>query len=250
MIRRPPRSTLFPYTTLFRSYRFETLLWGGDEMTFVCPAHLGWQLGEKIQETISSWCVPEVNKSEHLTFKIGIAFAPFKSPIQTVRAAAIKLADMAKNQHSAFQLQPYEGVDRLHYEPMALRGKLFGGLLRETNAMQISGDKLRTLRTLIEDLNNNQIGRRQIIRGVQTLKRFGDSSVIGTSYDEIAPEIGHKFTTMQNDWQKRLGITGASTMIAQANILSDSNAPEYEVLMLISQVWDYALSHQLTEESR
>src|SRR5947207_11703561 len=24
MIRRPPRSTLFPYTTLFRSYRYET----------------------------------------------------------------------------------------------------------------------------------------------------------------------------------------------------------------------------------
>src|SRR3712207_8779658 len=26
MIRRPPRSTLFPYTTLFRSYSFETIV--------------------------------------------------------------------------------------------------------------------------------------------------------------------------------------------------------------------------------
>src|SRR2546430_14212605 len=29
MIRRPPRSTLFPYTTLFRSKRFQSIAWGG-----------------------------------------------------------------------------------------------------------------------------------------------------------------------------------------------------------------------------
>src|SRR3712207_7117127 len=28
MIRRPPRSTLFPYTTLFRSSRWRPLVWG------------------------------------------------------------------------------------------------------------------------------------------------------------------------------------------------------------------------------
>src|SRR3712207_7897543 len=32
MIRRPPRSTLFPYTTLFRSYRFNTLLHAVDDL--------------------------------------------------------------------------------------------------------------------------------------------------------------------------------------------------------------------------
>src|SRR2546429_3429691 len=31
MIRRPPRSTLFPYTTLFRSARFEVVPRPGDE---------------------------------------------------------------------------------------------------------------------------------------------------------------------------------------------------------------------------
>src|SRR3712207_8421513 len=30
MIRRPPRSTLFPYTTLFRSQRTEQFLWGEE----------------------------------------------------------------------------------------------------------------------------------------------------------------------------------------------------------------------------
>src|SRR2546430_12553091 len=31
MIRRPPRSTLFPYTTLFRSYRLENHIYPGAE---------------------------------------------------------------------------------------------------------------------------------------------------------------------------------------------------------------------------
>src|SRR2546430_13579945 len=43
MIRRPPRSTLFPYTTLFRSYRRETwsrarVSHGGDRLPRLLPA--------------------------------------------------------------------------------------------------------------------------------------------------------------------------------------------------------------------
>src|SRR3712207_8348702 len=38
MIRRPPRSTLFPYTTLFRS---KDQLWGEGERTLACPSWEG-----------------------------------------------------------------------------------------------------------------------------------------------------------------------------------------------------------------
>src|SRR5689334_23804872 len=34
MIRRPPRSTLFPYTTLFRSVRAEVARWHGGNVEF------------------------------------------------------------------------------------------------------------------------------------------------------------------------------------------------------------------------
>src|SRR2546429_2440682 len=37
MIRRPPRSTLFPYTTLFRSARAGSRLGGGDRQTPPAP---------------------------------------------------------------------------------------------------------------------------------------------------------------------------------------------------------------------
>src|SRR3712207_8604679 len=45
MIRRPPRSTLFPYTTLFRSVRELLLAGRGDRRGFPClgdePGHVG-----------------------------------------------------------------------------------------------------------------------------------------------------------------------------------------------------------------
>src|SRR5688572_31503853 len=43
MIRRPPRSTLFPYTTLFRSERpkrtIRLVMWGAEEMAYSGPAY-------------------------------------------------------------------------------------------------------------------------------------------------------------------------------------------------------------------
>src|SRR5258708_18385143 len=41
MIRRPPRSTLFPYTTLFRSEEYEN----GLALAAACPGPLAYQLG-------------------------------------------------------------------------------------------------------------------------------------------------------------------------------------------------------------
>src|SRR5260221_8769762 len=49
MIRRPPRSTLFPYTTLFRSgsimEEVEVILWYGQHMekAHLAVTNLGWQ---------------------------------------------------------------------------------------------------------------------------------------------------------------------------------------------------------------
>src|SRR3712207_8212878 len=40
MIRRPPRSTLFPYTTLFRSYLVTWIMWWDYHQTFRDPLNL------------------------------------------------------------------------------------------------------------------------------------------------------------------------------------------------------------------
>src|SRR5256886_4280112 len=43
MIRRPPRSTLFPYTTLFRSHRARSPVWSKVKTPFLSAANWGGQ---------------------------------------------------------------------------------------------------------------------------------------------------------------------------------------------------------------
>src|SRR3712207_8975319 len=77
MIRRPPRSTLFPYTTLFRSLHttggyltqaYITTKWVfdlKDEDTYWCTADIGWVTGH-------SYVVygPLANRSEEYTSEL------------------------------------------------------------------------------------------------------------------------------------------------------------------------------------
>src|SRR2546430_12402993 len=50
MIRRPPRSTLFPYTTLFRSARLP----GVYEDLFTCPIHVADHQGDRKSTRLNS----------------------------------------------------------------------------------------------------------------------------------------------------------------------------------------------------
>src|SRR3712207_6317639 len=72
MIRRPPRSTLFPYTTLFRSTRFEevsaamgepdadfdALLSEQGELMEVIEQHDGWELDARIEQAMDALRCP------------------------------------------------------------------------------------------------------------------------------------------------------------------------------------------------
>src|SRR2546428_4814378 len=53
MIRRPPRSTLFPYTTLFRS--IEALIRGKVRSCAGHPALLCYALGNEIPASVARW---------------------------------------------------------------------------------------------------------------------------------------------------------------------------------------------------
>src|SRR3989475_6414790 len=53
MIRRPPRSTLFPYTTLFRSPRDIVFAGPGGNRAFITTAHRGQNSGVRSEEHTS-----------------------------------------------------------------------------------------------------------------------------------------------------------------------------------------------------
>lgn len=77
-----------PYLRL----RFETLLWGGDEVMFVVPSWLGWWLAARFFQ-----CVNKRQNGQDLTFAAGLVFCNHKTPIRAAQKMARDLSDEAKN---------------------------------------------------------------------------------------------------------------------------------------------------------
>src|SRR5258708_34394798 len=74
MIRRPPRSTLFPYTTLFRSLRSVK---GGLQQCFLLRLPTSWrhQLGSRAREQPADYVgreVPSITDREHPAAAVGL----------------------------------------------------------------------------------------------------------------------------------------------------------------------------------
>src|SRR5258708_15268051 len=62
MIRRPPRSTLFPYTTLFRSFN---------------PASKAWAANRYVTCVVASYsCITPVSESRQARIRTGVARIP------------------------------------------------------------------------------------------------------------------------------------------------------------------------------
>lgn len=73
--------------------RFEMLLWGGDEMTFIVPARLGWEVAEAIVKQIDdSWKI----EGKALTAAISLVFCHHDAPIARIRALADRLVTHLK----------------------------------------------------------------------------------------------------------------------------------------------------------
>jgi len=74
--------------------RLETLLWGGDEMLFVVPAWLGFDLLQFFFEQSKDW---ELDDDNPLTHAAGLVFCHAKTPIANIRTLAQSIADTIKD---------------------------------------------------------------------------------------------------------------------------------------------------------
>lgn len=78
--------------------RFETLLWGGDELLFVVPAWKGLALAQAFLDATQGWKYP-VNPAlsgKPLTHAMGLVFCHSNTPIGRVSQLARSLGDRAK----------------------------------------------------------------------------------------------------------------------------------------------------------
>jgi hypothetical protein len=84
--------------------RFELLLWGGDEIMFIVPGRVGWQVMEQIAKTVAGFTFDAASlglradafEARKVTFSVGAVFCHHDAPIARVKALADDLCGYIK----------------------------------------------------------------------------------------------------------------------------------------------------------
>lgn len=166
--------------------RFETLLWGGDEMLFVLPAVSGFELLQSFFQVSADWAIGE----EPLTHAAGIVFCNVKTPIRIIREVAESLADTIKDKlgderkRNTWDYMVLESIDYPLDKDIDLFNRArYGKALAERRphyfppAENWDGSKKDLARLITDGL----LSRRQLYRIVDTLKKPADSATISWS---------------------------------------------------------------------
>lgn len=97
-------------------YRLETLLWGGDELTFVMPSWLALEAVDALLEATRGWTIEGDGKAHPLTHAWGVAIAHHKTPIRQAKRIAKALAETCKTMnadggpHDAVSIAAFESL--------------------------------------------------------------------------------------------------------------------------------------------
>ncbi|MGH8499011.1 MAG: hypothetical protein ACRERV_09430 [Methylococcales bacterium] len=168
--------------------RFETLLWGGDEMLFVLPAWLGFEFLQYFFEHSSRWaCVG----GERLTHSAGLVFCHAKSPIHRIRKLAQSLADSMKvvlGEHRKQNVWDYIVLESIDYPGdnniSEFNKTRFGPLASHRPKSIRAPVDWKHLRFLLIELiggSSPLLSRRQlykIARAIQTCSQQNDSKIV------------------------------------------------------------------------
>lgn len=225
-----------------RIYRFETLLWGGDEMAFVLPAWAGWRFAAELARTFNYWDLPpsrpDTPASERLTFAIGLAFGHVKTPIRDLRAVASALSDAAKHERAASMMQvlALEGIDRAQFDLAAYRRQAFGDDI-PVEAWSIPLGRLSEFTRMANTLRTG-IGRSQLHRWVgrarqeEVIGAVDGSPELAKLQDDIARAVDRL------DKQAPVGDAVRDILIQGHGGAEDVRRPMLNLAQL-SQLWDY-----------
>lgn len=93
------------------AYRFETLLWGGDEIIWVVPAWKGWEVVDLFFQLSRDWAFD----GEQLTHACGLVFCHHNAPIHRITRLAHDLAEIAKKKSRDANLVAYEILESFDF---------------------------------------------------------------------------------------------------------------------------------------
>lgn len=231
-----------------RTLRFETLLWGGDEMMWVMPAAAGWRVAELFFHTVLGdersavaasarlqelGAPEELPKSERwkidtkeLSFGAGLVFCHHNADITRITALAKEIADLAKAEDKERNLLAYQVLEsfdflgrdaRRVFEERAPKGLSFGHHF-------IPGEMLSNLRQTAVRLEQIRLPQRRIKTIAQYLQHAGINDdrfiqAVERAHDEI-PKLEETITPLYNalGWNSSAGFTHPAVGAAWAHL--------------------------------
>ncbi len=222
--------------------RFETLLWGGDEMLFLLPAWLGLEFAQRFFQLTSSWDY----KGQKLTHSAGLVFAKHNAPISRLQKLAKEhLAEVGKqydrknNSLSWIVLESFDhagnSIDSF-WQCNGIQGDGWQKLL-------LSEEKIRRLRALIPALKVN-LPRSAMIRVLRSLaagKAAEEVRLLRRSYasTESALVNAQDRSDFASLWHLLCGSTWEGESSANPPVM----IPEHDAVAwtILLELWDYLL---------
>ncbi|MGB8899357.1 MAG: hypothetical protein WCC90_09110 [Methylocella sp.] len=231
----------------FWPLRFETLLWGGDELTFVMPAWLGIDFARKFCEKwTKGWTARGEPTGAPLTFGMGLVFCHEKTPIRQARKMAKIMAEDAKETlggklEHVLQIEAFESIALPEYENglARYRASLFDldddfDKEKLAGALTLRGGEINKTMEAIETLKDGAFARSQIYNLLRSARINKDGNHAfslhrGKADNDLAAEAQKYFKRMGSNEDEGLNAL---------RILGDKVPLAYS-LAVISSLWDY-----------
>lgn len=131
--------------------RFETLMWGGDEVMFIVPARLGWRVAETIASVAEKLEISVQTEGQAylhpLTFGVGMVFCHHDAPIARIKSLADELAGIAKQDGVGPNQTEIEGRKNTRFVPAVMESFDHSGGDTEAMILQRAPGSIRDTRT-------------------------------------------------------------------------------------------------------
>jgi hypothetical protein len=235
--------------------RFETLLWGGDELLFLLPAWLGLQFAEQFFALTADWAYG----AEKLTHACGLVFAKHSTPISQLQTLAKQLAEHGKTEtrkeqnslswvvlesfdHTGDQIDKFwerNGIPENGWDRLLLTAERLADL-RAMEPLKEALPRSALVRALRSIATGQQADEYKLLQGTY---RSTEQSLT----QEQQAALARLWQAFDSQWQSQLPAKDKTGPEAQE--LSEWAAKEAVPWTALLELWDYLLPNAPTADA-
>ena len=234
--------------------RFETLLWGGDEVMFVMPAALGWRFGAFFFDHLGGKNLRDAGAGlpDHpLTHAAALVFCQHSAPIERIKHLAKdqmaefgKHADRYRDSLVVVALESFDhlgtdfehGMNQRYNKVQPLKNMILadsrGGTLG--NHLTVIANHLKTLR-------RSETFPRSQLRGLVNAMLRNDAAATASELAQFSDGKNADGDPIKIPPRQFRNATGEEKQLLHASLLPLFNDDPITLWLQLEELWDYAL---------